>query len=174
MFCAFAWGCPNRKMRKIRPTGLMLTGIRCNGWKLPGLPRIPRTSQEFPWTGEIQKGDGRKGTGQKNVINCRKSSKIVVPFYAEFYDDLWCFMSMEQSKMLPIVVDVVNCCDVCRRLSWHFFPVPFPPSPFGFRRLVTSQELLSPRISSAIQGFLRSSPEVPWTSREVQGLIGPM
>ena len=30
--------------------------------------------------------------------------------------------------------NVVNCRDVCCKLSWRFFPVPFPPSPFGFRR----------------------------------------
>ena len=70
--------------------------------------------------------------------------------YDEFYD---VFMSMEQRdgnchKMSPIVLHsalrdvrasaqatyqalmsqiVVNCRDVCRKLSWRFFPVPFPP-----------------------------------------------
>ena len=55
------------------------------------------------------------------------------------YDVLWRFMSMESRdgnchKMSQIVV-------TCRKLSWRlsqivvtFFPVPFPPSPFGFRR----------------------------------------
>ena len=39
IFRVFARSDPNCKMRKIRPTGLTLTGIRCNGskkcWKIP-------------------------------------------------------------------------------------------------------------------------------------------
>ena len=31
IFCTFAWSGPNCKMRKVRPTGLILTGNRCNG-----------------------------------------------------------------------------------------------------------------------------------------------
>ena len=33
IFCVFAWSGPNCKMRKIRPTGLTLTGLRCSGRK---------------------------------------------------------------------------------------------------------------------------------------------
>ena len=40
-------------------------------------------------TGEIQKGTGGRGRDRQSVINCRKSSQIVVTFYDEFYDDFY-------------------------------------------------------------------------------------
>ena len=104
----------------------------------------------FPWICRRNpKGDGRKGMGGRgrdrkcHKLSWRLSQIVVTNFmttYDVLYDVLWRFMSMEQRdgnchKMSQVVVNVVNCRDVCRKLSWHFFSRPLPAVPFGFRRI---------------------------------------
>ena len=76
------------------------------------------------------KGDGRKGDGTENVINCRD---VCRKLSWHFYDDLWRYMTFydvlcQWNKETEIVIKcrklswhVVNRRDVCRKLSWHFF-----------------------------------------------------
>ena len=71
-----------------------------------------------------------EGDGTENVINCRKLSWHFMTNFMTIYDVL-----CQWNKETEIVM-------TCRKLSWRlsqivmtfFFPVPFPPSPFGFRR----------------------------------------
>ena len=102
-------------------------------------PRLLSPPLDFPSfrqhkTGEIQKGTGGRGRERQIVVT--------------FYDDLWRFMTNFMTFMSMEQRDG-NCHKMsrklswpCRKLSWRlsqivvtfFFPVPFPPSPFGFRR----------------------------------------
>ena len=94
--------------------------------------------------------------------------QVTTPFqvtmYARLtYDDFlkWRFMSMEQRhKMSQAVVQ-------CRTLSWRlsqtvvtFFSVPFPPSPFGFRRFRKAPRFREPICESAI--YLFGLPASGW------------
>ena len=96
-----------------------------------------------PNPGEIKKGTGGRGRDRK----CHKLSWRLSHIVVTFYDDLWRFMTFydvlcQWNKETEIVIKcrklswhVVNCRDVCRKYCRDiFFPVPFPPFPFGFRR----------------------------------------
>ena len=101
-----------------------------------------------------------EGDGTENGINCRDVCHKLSWHFMTTYDDLWRFMKFYVNgiKRRKLSQNVANCRDMsyivvtfvanCRDI---FFPVPFPPSPFGFRRLRHQPIACGPRNTFKLQ-----------------------